>query len=97
MPPSEEELQRYRRAREVLDDSGWVFDEFINNETRFWLTTDLNDTAARERAFMRARVATELKLDLMREVETFEIEKKLAERREQQMTGGRDGRHARPN
>jgi SH3-like domain-containing protein len=94
--PTEEELQRYRRTREVLAESGWVFDEFINNETRRWLTSNMHDAKGREEAYMRARVATELKVGLMQEIEDFETEKKLAERREQ-MTGGRDGRDQRPN
>jgi len=96
MPPTEEELQRYRRAREVLDDGGWVFDEFVNAESHKWLTSAVNDAKGREEAYTRARVATELKVELLRVVEDFETEKKLAERREQ-ITGGRDGRDSRPN
>jgi hypothetical protein len=96
--PTEEELQRYRRAREVLADGGWVFDEFINNETRVWLTSDIHDSEGRERAYMRARVATELKIELMREVETYETEKKIADRREE-LVERSHGRHStqRPN
>ena len=94
---TEEDERRYRRTREVLAESGWVFDEFINNETRIWLTSNPDDAAGREAAYMRARVATELKVALLRVVDDFETEKKLAERREQ-MTGGRDGRDTqRPN
>ena len=93
---TEEDERRYRRTREVLAESGWVFDEFINNETRIWLTSNVHDVKGREQAYMRARVATELKVGLMQEVEDFENEKKIAERREQ-MTGGRDGRDQRPN
>jgi SH3-like domain-containing protein len=97
MPPTDEELQRFRRTREVLEEAGWVFDEFINNETRYWLTSNPDDVKGREAAYMRARVATELKVELMREVEQFENDRKIAERREQQMTGGRNGRADRPN
>jgi hypothetical protein len=25
--------QQIRRAREVLDDAGWLFDDFVNNES----------------------------------------------------------------
>jgi hypothetical protein len=97
MPPSEEELQRFRRTREVLEEAGWVFDEFINNETRYWLTSNPDDVKGREAAYMRARVATELKVDLLREVKQFEDDRKSAEHREQHMTGGRNGRADRPN
>ena len=26
--------QKYRRAREVLAEAGWLFDDFVNNEMR---------------------------------------------------------------
>ena len=53
--------QKYRRAREVLADAGWLFDDFVNNEMRRVLTSDPDDMTTREIAYNRARVATELK------------------------------------
>jgi hypothetical protein len=94
--PTDEETQRYRRAREVLADADWLFDAFVNEETRRWLTSDIHDSEGRERAYMRARVAAELKMELMREVENFEVEKQIAERREQLMERNH-GRTQRPN
>ena len=38
--------QRYRRAREVLADAGWLFDDFVNNEMRRVLTSDPEVQAA---------------------------------------------------
>jgi hypothetical protein len=64
--------QRYLRAREVLRDAGWCFDEFVAAETRRWLSSDPEDTAGREAAYTRARVATELRLMLMAETSEYE-------------------------
>ena len=56
--------QIYSRAREVLADAGWLFDDFVNNEMRRVLTSDPDDMTTREIAYNRARVATELKAAL---------------------------------
>jgi hypothetical protein len=73
--------QRYLRAREVLRDAGWCFDEFIAVETRMWLASSPADAAAREEHYTRARVATELKMLLMGEVDEYEGNKLIKERR----------------
>jgi SH3-like domain-containing protein len=88
---TEEELQRWRRAKEVLDGAGWVFDEFVNAKMAAILTTGADDVDGRERLVRAARVATQLKLSLMGEVEQYEASKQLADRREQRMEG-RNGR-----
>jgi hypothetical protein len=69
---SDDAESRYLRAREVLRDAGWCFDEFVANETRRWLSSDPEDAAGREAAYTRARVATELKLTLQAEVSEYE-------------------------
>jgi len=69
---SDDPEQRYLRAREVLRDAGFVFDEFVAAETRRWLTSDPEDAAGREAAYMRARVATELKLMLLAQKSEYE-------------------------
>jgi hypothetical protein len=32
--PVTDDQQQIRRAREVLSDAGWLFDDFVNNEMR---------------------------------------------------------------
>ena len=75
--------QRYRRAREVLADAGWLFDDFVNNEMRRVLTSDPDDMTTREIAYNRARVATEVKAALSSLVDEYEADIQLKERREQ--------------
>lgn len=88
MSPEDREYQ-YKRAKEVLDSAGWVFDAYVNEHTRRWLTSAPNDDAARAEAYMRARVATELKLDLLHEVEAYEADQIVREHKEKQR-GKRD-------
>ena len=75
--------QRYRRAREVLADAGWLFDDFVNNEMRRVLTSDPDDMTTREVAYNRARVATELKTGLASLVDEYEADLQLRDRRAQ--------------
>ncbi|SEP41510.1 hypothetical protein SAMN02990966_05920 [Rhodospirillales bacterium URHD0017] len=75
--------QKYRRAREVLADAGWLFDDFVNNEMRRVLTSDPDDMTTREIAYNRARVATEVKAGLAGLVDEYEADAQLHERREQ--------------
>ena len=82
---TEEEEQRYRRAKEVLDGAGWLFDEYVNAKMALILRTNDEDVEGRERLVRAARVAAQLKLSLMGEVEEYENTKTLAERREQLM------------
>jgi hypothetical protein len=78
---SDDGEHRYLRAREVLRDAGWCFDEFVAAETRKWLASNPADAEAREEIYRRARVATELKLLLMGEVEEYEGNKLIKESR----------------
>ena len=77
-----EREQRYRRAREVLAEAGWLFDDFVNNEMRRVLTSDPDDMTTREVAYNRARVATEVKAGLASLVEEYEADVQLRERRD---------------
>ncbi|WP_422001742.1 hypothetical protein [Reyranella sp.] len=74
--------QKYRRAREVLAEAGWLFDDFVNGEMRRVLTSDPDDMTTREVAYTRARVATELKAGLAGMIEEFEADAQLKERRD---------------
>ena len=53
--------QQIRRAREVLSDAGWLFDDFVNNEMRNVLVSQPEERDQREESYRRARVATEMK------------------------------------
>jgi hypothetical protein len=75
--------QQIRRAREVLSDAGWLFDDFVNAEMRKVLLSQPEEREAREEAWRRARVATELKAGLESLIETYEADARLKERREQ--------------
>jgi len=75
--------QQITRAREVLSDAGWLFDDFVNAEMRKVLLSQPEEREAREEAWRRARVATELKAGLESLIETYEADARLKERREQ--------------
>jgi hypothetical protein len=83
MPPTDEELHKYRRAREVLSEASWVVDEFVNVEMRNILTSEPADTAGREIAYTRARVATEMLASLNATVDSYEFEEKRQKARAQ--------------
>jgi SH3-like domain-containing protein len=76
--------QQIRRAREVLSDAGWLFDDFVNAEMRKVLLSQPDEREAREEAWRRARVATEMKAGLESLIESCEADARLKERREQQ-------------
>jgi len=78
-----EHEQQVQRAREVLSDAGWLFDDFVNAEMRKVLMSRPDEREAREEAYRRARVATEMKAGLEAVVEAYEADKRLQERREQ--------------
>jgi hypothetical protein len=80
---NDEQERKYRRAREVLADAGWLFDDFVNNEMRRVLTSDPDDMTTREIAYSRARVATEVKAGLSSLIDEYEADVQLKERREQ--------------
>jgi hypothetical protein len=83
--------QQIRRAREVLSGAGWLFDDFVNAEMRKVLVSEPDDMTAREIAYNRARVATEMKAGLESLIEAYEADMRLKERREQQ----KEDRHGR--
>jgi hypothetical protein len=76
--------QQIRRAREVLSDAGWLFDDFVNAEMRKVLLSQPEEREAREEAWRRARVATEMKAGLESLIESYEADARLKERRGQQ-------------
>ena len=83
--------QQIRRAREVLSDAGWLFDDFVNAEMRKVLVSQPDERDAREEAWRRARVATEMKAGLESLIETYEADLRLQERRDNH----KEGRHGR--
>ena len=67
--------QQIRRAREVLADAGWLFDDFVNAEMCKVLLSQPGESEAREEAWRRARVATEMKAGLESLIETYDAER----------------------
>lgn len=61
----EARLARYRRAAEILNEAGWLFDEYMSDQNRALLGSLVGDVAAREEAYRRISVAAELKAHLM--------------------------------
>ena len=76
--------QQIRRAREVLADAGWLFDDFVNKEMHKVLVSQPGEQERREEAWRRARVATEMKAGLESLIESYEADARLKERRGQQ-------------
>ena len=74
--------QQFRRAREVLSDAGWLFDDFVNAEMRKVLVSKPDERDAREEAHRRARVAAEMKTSLESLIEQYEADLRLQERRD---------------
>ena len=81
MTESENREQQIRRAREVLADAGWLFDDFVNAEMHKVLVSQPEERDAREEAWRRARVATEMKAGLESLIETYEADSALVARR----------------
>jgi hypothetical protein len=73
--------QQIRRAREVLSDAGWLFDDFVNNEMRKVLVSQPEERDQREESYRRARVATEMKAGLESIIENYEADMRLKGRR----------------
>lgn len=72
---------KVQRARELLADAGWLFDDFVNGEMRRVLVSDPDDMTTREIAYNRARIATELKTSLAAMIEQHEADVRRKERR----------------
>jgi hypothetical protein len=87
---SAEREQQVRRAREVLSEAGWLFDDFVNAEMRKVLVSSPDERDAREEAYRRARVATELKAGLESLIETYEADSALVARRLERLQQRRD-------
>ena len=75
--------QQVRRAREMLSEAGWLFDDFVNAEMHKILVSRADEGAVREEAWRRARVATEMKAGLEFLIEAYEADMRLQQRREQ--------------
>lgn len=84
---SDEKRMQYLRAKEVLDNAGWLFDDYVNQRMGRVLLTEPADAAGRELLVTEARVASHLKLRLMQEVETYEADLRIAEWKEKHGNG----------
>src|SRR5258707_5649610 len=81
VPMTDDREQQIRRAREVLSEAGWLFDDFVNAEMRRVLVSKPDEREAREEAHRRARVATELKAGLESLIEQYEADSALVAKR----------------
>jgi hypothetical protein len=73
--------QTVRRAREVLTGADWVFVAFVEAEMRAIRDSGPEEREAREEAYRRARVASELKARLESLIDTYDFDTRLRERR----------------
>lgn len=77
---SEDRAAEVRRAREVLNGAGWVFDKYRGAQMAVMLSEEPMDV--REGAYLRARIVTKVQAELLAVVESWDFETKQAERRE---------------
>jgi hypothetical protein len=87
--------QQIRRAREVLSEAGWLFDDFVNSEMRKVLMSRPDERELREEAWRRARVATEMKAGLEALIEAHEADERLHRRLQEQREKQQETRHGR--
>lgn len=78
---AEARLARARRAREVLADAGWVFDEVISDLTRDLLGTSPNDAAKRESLYHQIDGTAQVKGHLKRILDQQAADEKAYERK----------------
>ena len=87
--------QQVRRAREVLADAGWLFDDFVNAEMRKVLMSRPDEREAREEAWRRARGAPEMKAGLEALVEAHDADERLRGRLQERREKQQENRHGR--
>jgi hypothetical protein len=76
---AEEKQQRIRRAAEVLEGAGWLFDEQISSLTQQMLDTP--ESANRELIYQLIRATAEMKARLVQIISSKTLEDKRNERR----------------
>jgi len=73
--------QQVRRARKVLSDASWLFDDFVNDEMRKVLVSQPEERDQREESYRRARGdRDEGRPESL--IETYEADARLRKRRE---------------
>jgi hypothetical protein len=75
-----EREQEVRRAREVLNGAGWVFDKYRGAQMAVMLSGAAQ--AEREAAYLRARIVTDIQTELQSVVGEWDYETAVAQRRE---------------
>lgn len=78
---AEERRQRYLRAKESVNNLGWVFDELIGGLTADLLSTDPDDTTKRESIFHQINGAAQAKGLLLGIIQQQEFEEAKHERK----------------
>jgi hypothetical protein len=77
---SEDRAADVRRAREVLNGAGWVFDKYRGERMAVMLSEASPEE--REAAYVRARIVTEIQAELQSVVDSWDYDTKVAARRE---------------
>lgn len=75
-----EREQEVRRAREVLNGAGWVFDKYRGAQMAVMLQDVPQEQ--REAAYLRARIVTDIQTELQFVVGDWDYETAVAQRRE---------------
>lgn len=73
-PDAEERRLRARRAAEVIDGAGWVFDAYISEQSQRLLDSGPRDQELREDAYQQIRAAVEMKGRLKQIIEIQQAE-----------------------
>ncbi len=78
---AEERRARALRAAEILEGASWLFDEFISEQTREMIATDISQTTERDCLHANITAAMGLKAHLINIVNNYQAETKLNEQR----------------
>lgn len=73
---------RTRRAAEVLESCGWLFDEYISDKTREMLDTKTGESDVRDHCYLMIQAAADLKGHLQRIVQEQQLEDERQKRNE---------------
>lgn len=81
---AEDRRIRAQRARAVIEDAGWAFDEYVTEQQKRWINASDDDhgQAERDRAWRNVHVALSLKAQLILTINRSEDEEALREHRE---------------
>lgn len=77
---SDDKAAAVRRAREVLNGAGWIFDQYRGDQMALMLSDSPQEK--REAAYLRARIVSEIQAELLSVVESWDYDRALEAKRE---------------